>query len=124
MDLGPTLLPWWQNFLCIELSFLRNLWSTKFHSIIVDHIICLLTCKPTDVTNFANFAIVLPNLYDSFAKFLQFYTSLNADISRTEKRYQETVNSLLSSFACTFISENKNFHFISTLNNLQKLVHA
>ena len=32
-----------------------------------------------------------------------------------QKRYQETVNSLLSSFACTIISENKNFHFISTL---------
>ena len=70
-DLGPTLLSWRQNFLCIELSFLRNLRSTKFHSIItssyevmVDHIICLLTCKPTDVTNFAVFTIVSPNFYD------------------------------------------------------------
>ena len=44
---------------------------------------------------------------------MQFYTSLNADISGTRR----TVNSLLSSFAYTIISENKNFHFISTLNN-------
>ena len=31
-------------------------------------------------------------------------------------RYQETVNDVHSCFSCTFIRENKNFHFISTLN--------
>ena len=31
-------------------------------------------------------------------------------------RYQETVNGVHSRFSCTFIRENKNFHFISTLS--------
>ena len=42
------------------------------------------------------------------------FGSLNVDISGT-MRYQETVNGVHSCFLCTFIRENKNFHFISTL---------
>ena len=44
-------------------------------------------------------------------------------ISLEPEKNQEAVNSLLSSFACTIISENKNFHFISTLNILRKLTN-
>ena len=117
------MLPSQQNILCTELSFLKNLRSTKFHSIItssyqvvVDQKICLLTCKPTDVTNFTVFAIVSPNFYDRCTTFGAILNFFEYRYLWNQKRYQETVNSLLSSFACTIISENKNFLFVSTLS--------
>ena len=114
----------WDRHCCLgKLSFLKNLRSTKFHSIItssyqviVDHIICLLTCKPTDVTNFAVFAIVSPNFYDRWTTFDAILNFFECRYLWNQKRYQETVNSLLSSFACTIISEKKYFRFISTLS--------
>ena len=93
------------NLLFAEFQWIRM--STCW--VIVNLITHRPTCKPYDVTILTVVVVcsepILSVMFRFFKRWHLWY----------QIRYQETVNGIHSCFSCTFIRENKNFHFVSTL---------
>ena len=68
------------------------------------------TCKPYDVTILIVVVVCSESVLSVVFRFFKCWYLWN------QIRYQETVNGVHSCFSCTFIRENKNFHFVSTLS--------
>ena len=114
--LEPRMLPWRPKFYQDGLYFPSNLlfaecqWI-RFSNcwITVDPIFQWSTCQPDDVIILTVVVVCSePILSVMFWFFKQWYLW-------NQVRYQETVNGVHSWFRCTFIWENKNVHFVSTL---------
>ena len=115
-SLEPRMLPWQPKFCQDQTFFLYNFLFLEFqwirfsnYRVIVNLITQWLTCKPDDVIIFTVVVVCSePILSVMFRPFKHRYLW-------NQIRYQKTVNSVHSCFSCTFIWENKNFCFISTL---------
>ena len=116
-SLEPRMLPWQPKFYQDQTFFLYSFLFLEFqwirlsnYRVIVNLITQWSTCKPDDVIIFTVVVVCSePILSDMFRPFKRRYIW-------NQIRYQKTVNSVRSCFSCTFIWENKNFRFISTLN--------
>ena len=116
-SLEPRMLPWQPKFYKDQTFFLYNFLFLEFqwirfsnHRVIVNLITQWSTCKPEDVIIFTVVVVCSePILSGMFRPFKRRYLW-------NQIRYQKTVNSVHSCFSCIFIWENKNFRFISTLN--------
>ena len=116
-SLEPRMLPWQQKFYKDQTFFLYNFLFLEFqwirfsnYRVIVNLITQWSTCKPGDVIIFTVVVVCSePILSVMFRRFKRRYLW-------NQIRYQKTVNSVHSCFSCTFIWENKNFRFISTLS--------
>ena len=115
-SLEPRMLPWQPKFYQDQTFFLYNFLFLEFqwirfsnYRVIVNLISQWSTCKPDDVITFTIVVVCSePILSVMFRPFKRRYLW-------NQIRYQKTVNSVHSCFSCTFIWENKNFRFISTL---------
>ena len=113
------MLPWQPKFYQNQTFFLYNFLFLEFqwirfsnYRVIVKLFTQLSTCKPDDVIIFTVVVVCSePILSIMFRPFKRWYLW-------NQIRYQRTVNSVHSCFSCTFIWENKNFRFISTLKHL------
>ena len=115
-SLAPRMLPWQPSSTKIKHFFLYNFPLLEFqwirfsnYWVIVNLITQSSTCKLDDVIIFT-VVVVCSELILSvmFRPFKRRYLW-------NQIRCQKTVNSVHSCFSCTFIWENKNFRFISTL---------
>ena len=117
-SLEPRMLPWQPKFYQDQTLLLHNFLFLEFqwirfsnYQVIVNLITQWLTCKPDDVIIFTVVVVCSePTLSVMFRPFKRRYLW-------NQIRYQKTVNSVHSCFSCTFIWENKNFRFISTLTS-------
>ena len=75
------------------------------------------TCKPCDITILIIIVVCSEPILIVVFRFFKCWYLWN------QIRYQETVDGVHSCFSCTFIRENKNFHFISTLRLIDQLLH-
>ena len=114
-SLESKMLPWQPKFYKDQTFFLYNFLFLEFqwirfsnYRVIVNLITQWSTCKPDDVIIFTVVACSEPIWSVMFRKFTHRYLW-------NQIRFQKTVNSVHSCFSCTFIWENKNFSFISTL---------
>ena len=115
-SLEPTMLPWQPKFYQERTFFLYNFLFLEFqwirfsnYRVVVNLITQWSTCKPDDVIIFTVVVVCSePILSVMFRPFKRRYLW-------NQIWYQKTVNSVHSCFSCTFIWENKNFRFISTL---------
>ena len=115
-SLGPRMLPWQPKSYKDQTFFLHNFLFLEFqwirfgnYRVIINLITQLSTCKPDDVIIFTVVVVCSePILSAMFRPFKRRYLW-------NQIRYQKTVNSVPSCFLCTFIWENKNFRFMSTL---------
>ena len=118
-SLEPRMLPWQPKFYQDQKFFLYNFLLLEFqwirfsnYRVIVNLITQWSLCKPDDVIIFTVVVVCSePILSVMFRPFKRRYLW-------NQTRYQKTVNSVHSCFSCTFIWENKNFRFISTLTLL------
>ena len=121
-SLEPRMLPWQPKFYKDQTFFLYNFLFLEFqwirfsnYRVIVNLVTQWSTCKPDDVIIFTVVVVCSePILSVMFRPFTHRYLW-------NQIRYQKTVNSIHSCFSCTFIWENKNFRFISTLTYFNKV---
>ena len=124
-NLESTMLPWQPKFYQEWTFFLYNFLFLEFQWIrfsnyraIVNLITQWSTCKPDDIIIFTVVVVCSePILSVMFRPFKRRYLW-------NQIWYQKTVNSVHSCFSCTFIWENKNFRFISTLREIIKILQC